>query len=284
MPVVQLELTREVERFAARAEGFLAERVERNVLATVLVLARRRHAEGEGGGQLFACCLDERGRVRGVAMRTPPWPLLACDVDEATAEPLLERWLAADPEVPGVSAQPAAARALAAAWSRCTGRASRCHMSEAMHLLSEVRPPPRPAGGRLRVAAERERELLSAWERAFVVEAGVGVAEEAARTVARRLAAGAQHVWEDGAPVSTLALSPPIAGTVRVGPVYTPPEHRRHGYASSAVAAACRQALAAGAQRCMLFTDLANPTSNRIYAAVGFRRCGAWEEHRFPST
>jgi hypothetical protein len=40
-------------------------------------------------------------------------------------------------------------------------------------------------------------------------------------------------------------------------------------------------ALAAGARQCMLFTDLANPTSNQIYAAVGYRRCGDWEEYAF---
>ncbi len=281
MPLVQFELTRDVERFAACAEGFLAERVERNVLATVLVLARRQQAWMEGESPLFVCCLGGRGRVRAVAMRTPPWPLLACDVDETTAESLLELWLAEDPNVPGVSAQPAAARALATAWSQHTGRASWCHLSEAMHLLSKVHPPPRPAPGRLRPAVAQERELLTEWERGFVMEAGTGVVEEAARIVAQRLAVGAQYVWEDGAPVSTLALSPSIAGTVRVGPVYTPSEHRRRGYASSAMAAACRRALADGAQRCMLFTDVANPTSNKIYATVGFRRCGMWEEHRF---
>ena len=31
----------------------------------------------------------------------------------------------------------------------------------------------------------------------------------------------------------------------------------------------------------MLFTDLANPTSNKIYAEVGYRRVGAWEQHAF---
>jgi predicted GNAT family acetyltransferase len=44
------------------------------------------------------------------------------------------------------------------------------------------------------------------------------------------------------------------------------------------VAAVSRRALAGGADRCMLFTDLANPTSNKIYAEVGYRRRGDWEE------
>jgi predicted GNAT family acetyltransferase len=49
-------------------------------------------------------------------------------------------------------------------------------------------------------------------------------------------------------------------------------------YAGSAVAAASRRALAQGAERCMLFTDLDNPTSNKIYAEVGYRRTDDWEE------
>jgi predicted GNAT family acetyltransferase len=68
---------------------------------------------------------------------------------------------------------------------------------------------------------------------------------------------------------------------VRIGPVYTPPELRRRGYAGSAVAAASRRALTAGAHTCMLFTDLANPTSNKIYAEVGYRAIGGWEEYSF---
>jgi predicted GNAT family acetyltransferase len=78
-----------------------------------------------------------------------------------------------------------------------------------------------------------------------------------------------------------VGVSPPVAGVVRIGPVYTPMEHRRRGYAGSAVAAASRRALARGAERCMLFTDLANPTSNKIYAEVGYRRVGDWEELAF---
>jgi predicted GNAT family acetyltransferase len=106
-------------------------------------------------------------------------------------------------------------------------------------------------------------------------------AAQSEQTVARRLSSGAQFVWEHRRPVSTVSLSPAIAGTVRVGPVYTPPEHRGRGYASAAVAHVSRDALGGGARQCMLFTDLANPTSNKIYAAVGFRRIGDWEELEF---
>ena len=56
----------------------------------------------------------------------------------------------------------------------------------------------------------------------------------------------------------------------RVGPVHTPPEHRGHGYAAAAMAVATRAALDAGAHEVVLFTDLTNPTSNRLYPRVGF--------------
>ena len=59
-------------------------------------------------------------------------------------------------------------------------------------------------------------------------------------------------------------------GVARVGPVYTPQEHRGRGYASAAVAEVSRRLLDEGARVC-LFTDQANPTSNRIYEALGYR-------------
>jgi predicted GNAT family acetyltransferase len=57
----------------------------------------------------------------------------------------------------------------------------------------------------------------------------------------------------------------------RIGPVYTPPPERRRGYASACVAAASQLALSAGAERCMLYANLANPTSNSIYQQIGYR-------------
>jgi predicted GNAT family acetyltransferase len=62
----------------------------------------------------------------------------------------------------------------------------------------------------------------------------------------------------------------PAFGVARIGPVYTAREQRGRGYASAGVAAVSRLLLDRGARVC-LFTDQANPTSNRIYEALGFR-------------
>lgn len=58
---------------------------------------------------------------------------------------------------------------------------------------------------------------------------------------------------------------------VRVGPVYTPPRWRGHGYASAVTAEVSRGALVAGAEEVLLYTDLANPVSNSVYKRIGYR-------------
>ena len=264
-------VTRDVEEFAGHAESFLAARLERNVMATILV--RARDGQFAGPGRLFAVAPGE-----AAALRIPPWPLLCTALDPVAADALLAVWLPEDPRLSAVNADRDTARAIAGAWTARTGGQATCRVREAMHVCDEVVDPPRPAPGQLRPAGPAERDLLIAWERAFTLEAGVEGGGNPGATVDGRLAHGAQHLWVDREPVATLAVSPTIAGVARIGPVYTPPHQRRRGYASSAVAAAARKILAGDADRCMLFTDLANSTSNKIYAAVGFRRLGDWEE------
>ncbi|TMK96943.1 MAG: GNAT family N-acetyltransferase [Actinobacteria bacterium] len=275
---MRVVLTSSLAELHPKVDGFLAERVERNVQASLLVHARAGRMAGQK--PLFAWSTDEHDGLLFFAMRIPPWPLLVSELEDDQAEALVESWLAEDPDVPGVSGAPATARAVARAWQKRTEGEVRSRMREAMHLLREVIEPSAWPAGALRQAQQEDRALLTSWERAFVLDSGItpDAADEAERTIARRLDSGSQFIWQDGAPVSTLAVSPAIAGTVRIGPVYTPPEHRRRGYASAAVATACVHALAEGAYQCMLFTDLANPTSNKIYAAVGFQRFADWEE------
>ena len=268
-------LTRDPAEFAARTERLFSERIECNVLATVLmnVLDGGR----DDSPAVFAYGLAEGDELRFAALRTPPWPLLASPL-ESGAQEFVELWLQADPEVDGVTSVPDTTRAIAAAWERQTGGTARRTRSEAMHILEEVRNPPRPARGQLRLADAAERSLLVGWMLDFVTEAGVAGPAQAGAMIDGAMRRNGLMVWDDEQPASMLGVNPEVAGVVRIGPVYTPPLHRRRGYAGSAVAAASRRALACGAERCMLYTDLDNPTSNKIYAEVGYRRRADWEK------
>ena len=272
-------LTRDADAFAQRVWPFVEARIDCNVLATVLLRLRDGfHSEAH---PLFAYASGRRGEVRAAVARMPPYPLLTSNLSAADADMLVPRWLEEDPSLPGATAPPATLNALSSAWRRCTGGTTRVRLREAMHVLEHVEAPPHPGRGHLRPAREPEADLLAGWLRAFAVEAGVTGGNESARTVRARMKLGGLYVWDDGGPVSLLGANPPVAGVVRIGPVYTPPQHRRRGYAGHAVAGVARLALEAGASRCMLFTDLDNPTSNKIYAEVGFRVIGDWEEHEF---
>lgn len=261
-----------------RAGAFLEQTLERNLLATVL--AGVREGAFRDGAPLFAYGLDDQGDVVSAALRTPPWALVATGiVKPADARELVTLWHAEQRELPGTSGEPLTSRAIAGAWSELTGVSSTCSRRMAMHALERVRPPERPADGGLEGATVAHRRTLIEWELAFREEAQTG-AGSVGPIIDRRLDAGRQFLWTDEVPVSTVAISPTVANVLRIGPVYTPPEQRGRGYATSAVAAVSELALRDGVQP-MLFTDLANPISNRIYAAVGYARFGDWEEHHF---
>ncbi|MGH3507437.1 MAG: GNAT family N-acetyltransferase, partial [Nocardioidaceae bacterium] len=88
--------------------------------------------------------------------------------------------------------------------------------------------------------------------------------------VDRRIREGRLHVWDDGGRVCMVGTAWPVEGVARIGPVYTPPAYRGRGYASNLTAHVTGQVLSSGLVP-TLFTDLANPTSNKIYQAIGYR-------------
>jgi GNAT superfamily N-acetyltransferase len=140
---------------------------------------------------------------------------------------------------------------------------------------------PQPVPGRLRPATVDEQDLVSSWYDAFMVDADEQAGREpgetpheslSPETMRRRIEGGRIFVWEDpsGRPVHVTAASMPSYGVSRIGPVYTPRKHRGRGIASRAVAEVSRLLRDSGERAC-LFTDQANPTSNKIYEAIGYR-------------
>jgi predicted GNAT family acetyltransferase len=123
--------------------------------------------------------------------------------------------------------------------------------------------------------------VLIDWFTAFAEEAlgEDATVEDPARFIDHRLTAEDAGVvlWEDEAIVSLASFGNPTPNGIRIGPVYTPPEYRRRGYASALVAELSERLLETR-RFCFLFTDLANPTANRIYEQIGYRRvCEAAE-------
>jgi predicted GNAT family acetyltransferase len=128
-------------------------------------------------------------------------------------------------------------------------------------------PPVCRAGARAGAGRLRPR----AWFGAFLSESHTLAHPDIGKAVDERVGYGGMTLWEaDGVPVSMAGVTRQVAGMIRVAPVYTPPGYRRRGYAGAVTAAVTQAALDAGAGEVLLFTDLANPTSNALYQRLGY--------------
>jgi RimJ/RimL family protein N-acetyltransferase len=210
--------------------------------------------------------------IRGAFMHTPGFPVFLTSMGSEAAGELASLLVAAGRQVPGVNAETQAAEAFANAWRHRTGDAVTVHLRTRLFRLDALtRPDPAPEGTS-RVAAERDRDLLVEWFGAFSREIDEPAAHDHAAAVGERLSYGGIMIWEArGAPVSIAGMTRAVGGMVRVGPVYTPSALRRRGYAGGVTAAVTQAALDAGATQVVLYTDLANPTSNALYERLGYR-------------
>ena len=277
---MEIELTADAVAFHRLVSEYLEARLERSLLAGVLVGALPATHENA----LFAAGLDDTsGEVVAVALRTPPFRMLATGfADDRSAGALLDAWLDADPDLPGIGAEPVTADAVGRIWQQRMGGRIELETEMAMHTLTEVLQPSPKADGRLRRAEESERQLLLQWVHEFFAEVHSHDAHAVPASVDRALRTKGAYLWEtEHGPAALVVHSPAVAGTRRIGPVYTPPELRGQGYATTATAELSQLLLDTGAARCMLLTDLANPTSNKIYASIGYVRFGDWLELRF---
>jgi uncharacterized protein len=219
--------------------------------------------------------VEDGDAVVGAALRTPPYRLVLA---QPAAPGVTDALAAALQEVPGVVGAVPEAHELAAAWQAKTGAEIRRGHAQGVYRLERVRPA-RTASGSSRAATDDDRPLLLEWLHAFSLEA-LGEAEpdqaNLERMLALRLGPSPESgfvLWEDGGvPVSATGFGSPTPNGTRIGPVYTPPSARGRGYASALVGEVSQAQLDAGRCFCFLYTDLANPTSNKIYVDLGYER------------
>lgn len=285
MSAPRIERPSDVDRFLHAAGDFLLAREAQNCVILGLCSQMRTGATSIQTFTPYFAVARRDGDVVGAALIAGFLALLSSPMDEAALPLLVADIAAAAPDVPGVVAEASTARRFAEIWSVETGRAHRLNMSERIFRLTRVIPP-RPVEGRMRIVNADDRDVLARWLRAFNAEALAQTVDLAAmeqfadRWIAR--AGRSMYVWETGGqPVSMVGVSGDTPNGIRVAPVYTPPELRGRGYASALTAAVTQAQLDAGKRFCFLFTDLANPTSNKIYTAIGYEPVADAADHRF---
>jgi GNAT superfamily N-acetyltransferase len=270
------------EYLAAAGEFLRAEPVRNTVILSVTEGLRVRAAGSDQANRRLAGAdqplfgwwqPDEPGpgAVRGAFMATPGFPVFLTSMSSVAAAGLASELAPAGRSIPGVNAEQEAAEAFADTWRRRTGDSVTVHRRMRLHRLDRLVWPDPPPDGAPRVAGEGDRDLLIGWTEAFAREVDEPPGHDRAADVDERLGYGGLTVWQaGGVPVSMAAVSRAVGGMARVGPVYTPPALRGRGYAGGVTAAVSQAALDAGATQVVLYTDLANPTSNALYQRLGY--------------
>lgn len=168
-------------------------------------------------------------------------------------------------------ADDSSARAFSEAWQTTTGSQPKSGPHLRLYRLDRLVRPALAPPGAPRTATDEDRALLHDWCTRFVTEAG-SLGADLDSFIDERLSRGCWRLWTVGdEPVAMAAMTSVVAGTARLTPVYTLPEQRGRGYGSAVTAAVSQAACDAGAELVLLFTDLANPTSNNVYQRIGYR-------------
>jgi predicted GNAT family acetyltransferase len=263
-----------VDEYASAVRTFLeADPCARNVLLSVIDSVREGSASFSAAPSFWWVSTDS-GDVVGAASWTPPYALLVSSLPEdaapALAAAMIQRAAAAGIRPPGVNGPEAGAGAVAAAWSAATGDRIERERLILLNELDTLVDVPIPRGAR-RTATLEDVALLAEWLVAFGTEVEVIIGADARATAERTVRTGGFELWIDDAEPVCVVGHRVAARVLRVGPVYTPPERRNHGYGRRLTYEVTASALARpDVDRAMLFTDAANPVSNSIYRQAGY--------------
>ena len=268
--------------FLARARADLERREAANNLMLGIAIRLAEHPDRIKTPPYLAT-VEREGGLLAAAVMTPPHRVIIYgeSADTVPLRLIADDLIAGGWTAPGAIGPAAVAHAFSQVWTAVHGGRFRLHTHEQVYELRQVTPPTGVPGA-LRVATETVFDLVAQWMFAFTQDARLdGTVESTREMTSLRIDDRDMFLWDVGRPVSMAAKSRRTTHGTAIGPVYTPPEFRRRGYAGALVAALSQQLLDAGWEFCALFTDLANPTSNSVYQKIGYRPVCDFDEYVF---
>lgn len=281
---------REAQAFLDVTFGLLSAEVVRNqvLLGVAAMAADQPHVYPD----YEAFVVFDGGVPVVAAAQTAPYNFIMSHGGNQGAVRLLSSAIAGSGlEVPGILGNLPLIGEFVRAWDRLTGTTSMEVLRQGVFSLEHVEDLV-VTPGQMRDATKDDRTMLIEWWDAFNAEAlpddahgarSSSVAERVDLRLDPERGQGVSLWVADDRVVSMSGYSSPVADSVRIGPVYTPPDLRGRGFATALVAGQSRRFLAEGQDRCLLHTDLANPTSNAIYERIGYRKVAEAAEYRFAS-
>ena len=216
----------------------------------------------------------EQKKVVGVAIMTPPRRIILSRIDtdvQVAITHLVEHLRGINTRTPGVVGPAVESQNFSDCWLEGrTGVSARVAMRLRVFEVRKVKDMSL-SQGKLRPARPDDLPLMAKWIAKFSEEIREPVDLESAKNHAERYINGQElYIWDNGAPVCIAREARPTRNGTTINTVYTPPEHRNKGYATSCVWSLTQKMLTDRYSFCSLYTDLSNPTSNSIYTKIGY--------------
>ena len=272
MSSFQLRGEPDAKRFEAAVRPFLEREEAKHCLSLGMLGMLARHPDRFPPPH-FLAMIEAASKIEGAIWMTSTSPLCLSEMPLGAMDAVIAAVVAYGQPVRGVRAPRAVAAAFVSAWILATKARVSSVMGQRIFQADRVIAT-RPVPGSMRFAEPRDLDLLSEWKLRFAVDCGLAADAAGSRQNATLAIEDRRNVfWVEPAsnrPVAMASFSGETPRGMRINGVYTPPELRGRGYASAAVAGLTQYLLDAGRKFCFLYTDLANPTSNRIYQAIGY--------------
>ena len=270
----------DVDLFVADVlDVLLADEARNNLLVGILIDTKRDNVEN----WLLSTVTDDSGDILLIAVCTMPFNLLlwASDgsVGSGAVEVLVAELRLVGFKPPGIIAERKLARQFADVYCRSPGfggsgsggLSSAWKMTMVIMKLEELSEY-KKASGFCRMICEDDISFAPLWEHAFCVDCSLHVYKlsESEERIKARIGKNVHYIWVDEKPVAQAVIGRNTPNGAAISWVYTPPEYRGRGYATSVVAELSKNILAGGKSFCCLFADVSNPASCAVYRKLGY--------------
>jgi predicted GNAT family acetyltransferase len=278
-PAPRLKIYAHPSEFMTDCAAFLyAREAENNLMLRIMcILAKPEYPYRE-----FYLASGGQEEIDGAFVMTPPLGLILSSPASRTAIALvIENLLSIRPGLAGVIGRSDLGDQFAEMWTEKTGKRADISTHLYLYQISHIANIP-IAKGQWRRATLDDLEFMLTWARAFDNDAHeIHDPDRTRISMTNEISEGDFYIWEDGRPVSMVRAASTSPTAKGISAVYTPPEFRNRGYASSLVWAVSRLMLQSGKTFCFLFTNARNPTSNNIYQRIGYEKLCDFHKYAF---
>ncbi|PFK34074.1 GNAT family N-acetyltransferase [Bacillus cereus] len=263
--MIQLQVYEEVSHFKKEVSPILEmNEQENNLLLGVLQFAEN---------PLFMAVAKQNEKIALILLQTEGQQVIVAksEVSGEAIQEIAKQLTKVYPDIPGLIGEKRVVKQLAEEIAQLEQKKLSIRMNQGVYELKKVKKK-WDEHGVFRQVNSDELPSIEKWVYQFCEDAHLPTTEEKAKQTASILVSTNRLFgWEvDGRLVSVAATTRPTKSNITVNFVYTPKDERKKGYASNCVAALSQHMLDRGYKTTTLYTDLANPTSNKIYQEIGY--------------